>query len=70
MFIVLFMLPDNKSDVADQVVDKIAHSDFINKCDGLIPLHWVGQKCQEEEQGRYCHAHRVYDHSVTLAPVL
>ena len=39
MFIVLFMLPDNKSDVADQIVDKISHSNFINKCDGLIPLH-------------------------------
>ena len=40
MFIVLFVLmliPDNKSDVADQIVDKITQRDFINKCE-LIPL--------------------------------
>ena len=37
MFIVLFMLPDNKSDIADQIVDKITKSDFVNK-GGLIPL--------------------------------
>ena len=41
MFIVLFMLPDNKSDIADQIVDKITKSDFVNK-GGLIPLEWVG----------------------------
>ena len=68
MFIVLFMLPDNKSNVADQIVDKISHGDFINEC-GLIALQWVGQKGQEEEQGRYGHAPRVYHYSITLASV-
>ena len=68
MFIVLFMLPDNKSNVADQIVDKISHRDFINK-GGLIALHWVGQKGQEEEQDRNGHASRVYDHGIPLAPV-
>ena len=68
MFIVLFMLPDNKSNVADQIVDKISHCDFINEC-GLIALHWVGQKGQEEEQDRNGHASRVYDHGIPLAPV-
>ena len=68
MFIVLFMLPDNKSNVADQIVDKISHRDFINK-GGLIALHWVGQKGQEEEQGRYGHARRVYDHGIPLEAV-
>ena len=69
MFIVLLMLPDNKSDIADQIVDKITQSDFVNK-GGLIPLEWVGDKGQEEEQGRYGHAHWVYHHSVTLVIVI
>ena len=66
MFIVLFMLiPDNKSDVAHQIVDKITLRYFINK-GGLIPLEWVWHKGQEEEQGGHGHAHRVYHHGVTL----
>lgn len=66
MFIVLFtLIPDNKSDVADQIIDKITQRDFINK-GGLIPLEWVWHKGQQKEQGGHGHAHRVYHHGVTL----